>query len=275
MIDSDLSGQSRDFLQKTDIHAKWESDYLNPDMHAFYDLVFDDILKHLGATSESSILDAGCGYCYHTVRLARSGAKISAVDFSEAALAAARKTVDDAGIADRVTLQQEDLTSLRFSDSTFNFVVSWGVLMHIPQMEAALSELVRVLKPGGTLVLGENNVHSLDVTVRERLIDFIKRSIGRDIGEKTSTQRGTETWSKAEGGGLMVRKTDMDFLTKFLLSLGMSESARTAGQFSEAYTNIPLKSLKRLVYAFNTFYFSRKMSPRLAMGNILYFKKAS
>ena len=145
--------------------------------------------------------------------------------------------------------------------------------MHIPQMEKALSELARVLKPGGTLVLCENNVRSLDVRVREKSVDFIKKSIGRNIGEKTDTPRGTETWLAGDGGGLMVRKTDMDFLVGFMSSIGLSLVNRTAGQFSEIYTNLPLRPLKRLAYAFNEFYFRRKMPAILAMGNILYFRK--
>ena len=273
VMSNDLASKSREFLQTKDIHASWESDYLNPDMDKFYNLAFDDILERLAPTTKSSILDAGCGYCYHTVRLAKSGAKITAADFSEAALKSAQQTIDAAGIADQVTLLQADLTALPFPDSSFDCVISWGVLMHIPQMEKALSELARVLKPGGTLVLCENNMRSLDVRVRERSVDFIKKSIGRNIGEKTDTPRGTETWLAGDGGGLMMRKTDMDFLVGFMSSIGLSLIERIAGQFSEVYTNLPLRPLKRLAYAFNEFYFRRKMPASLAMGNILYFRK--
>ena len=42
--------------------------------------------------------------------------------------------------------------------------------MHVPEIERALTELARVLRPGGVLVLCENNVNSLDVVIRERLV---------------------------------------------------------------------------------------------------------
>jgi SAM-dependent methyltransferase len=273
-IMTELDTQSHNFLQKPRIHTEWESDYLNPDMDAFYDLVFADILKHL-PSGPNRLLDAGCGYCYHTVRLAQNGAKITAVDFSTAALDAARTTIAKAGISNNVDLRQADLTALPFESCAFDSVVSWGVLMHIPQLEAAVRELVRVLKPGGILVLGENNIHSLDVSIRERAVDLIKHCIGRKSGERQFTERGSETWIEGEGGGLMVRKTDMNFLSGFLTSLGMIEFDRTAGQFSEMYTNMPSRALKRMVYSLNKFYFSKRLPARFSMGNILYFRKAA
>lgn len=272
-MNRDLSEKSREFLQHHEIHARWESDYLNPEMDNFYDLAFCDILRRLQPTAASKILDAGCGYCYHTVRLARSGAKITAVDFSEVALAAARRTVDQAGISDQVIVRQADLTALPFESDSFDYVVSWGVLMHIPQLEKALSELARVLRPGGVLVLGENNMHALDVSVRERLINALKKALGRPPEKTDYTVRGIEVQKESPDGILMVRKTDMGFLQTYLQSLGLHQIARTAGQFTEAYTNMPVKSLKRLVYSLNRFYFKHAMSPHIALGNIVYFKK--
>ena len=180
-------------------------------MDRFYDRVFADILLRIEATPDSTILDAGCGYCYHTVRLARSGAIITAVDFSEAALKVARETITNAGI--NVTLQTADLTALRFPDSSFDAVVSWGVLMHIPELEKALSELSRVLKRGGVLVVSENNMRSPDVAIREKLIHLLKRLLGKTNAQMKQTPRGIEVWEEAPGGGLMVRKMNMRFLS--------------------------------------------------------------
>jgi ubiquinone/menaquinone biosynthesis C-methylase UbiE len=273
MSPQDQPRQSEQFLQRAEIHGQWESDYLNPDMDRFYDLAFDDIVRRLQVRPTDRILDAGCGYCYHTVRLARCGAQITAVDFSEAALAVGRRTIADAGFENRVSLQKADLTRLEFEDATFNYVISWGVIMHIPQMEAALSELVRVLKPGGTLVLCENNMHSLDVAIRERAIRAVKKLIGRPLSDLKRTPRGLEEWNRADSGGLMVRKTDMRFLERFLAQQGAQQRVRTAGQFTEAYTNMPSRALKRLIYGLNGIYFKWVRLPQLAIGNIVYFDK--
>jgi ubiquinone/menaquinone biosynthesis C-methylase UbiE len=152
-------------------------------------------------------------------------------------------------------------------------VVSWGVIMHIPDMEGALSELARVLKKGGVLVLCENNMHSLDVEIRERGIRAIKKLIGRKLPDINTTPRGTESWMETDSGGLLVRKTNMEFLARFLEGRGLTEIARTSGQFTEAYTNMPVRFLKRAVYKMNEFYFRFLKWPSLAMGNLIYFRK--
>jgi ubiquinone/menaquinone biosynthesis C-methylase UbiE len=273
MSANEKSLKSEAFLGQRLIHTQWESDYLNPDLDRFYDLAFVNILKVLRPKPDDRILDAGCGYCYHTARLAHSGAFITAIDFSEAALSAAKQTLASLGIADRVQLRQADLTNLPFEDESFDSIVSWGVIMHIPEMEKALSELARVLKPGGTLVLCENNLHSPDVAIRERAVRFLKSMIGRPQADITKTERGTEAWSTASSGGLMVRKTDLGFLTRFLAGKNLVEYLRTAGQLTELYTNLPSRGLKRLVYALNLFYYKRIGLAFLAMGNILYFRK--
>ena len=270
----DRSAQSEEYLQHGAIHSQWQSDYLNPDLDRFYDLVFADIIKRLQPKPDDKLLDAGCGYGYHTVRLAQGNVHITAIDFSDAALKIARQTIAEAGIGGQVTFEKADLTHLPFASDSFDFVVSWGVIMHIPEMEKALLELSRVLKPGGMLVIYENNMHSIDVAFRERAIRFVKKLLGREQPAISRTPRGVKSWTQSDDGGLMVRKTDMAFLTRFLMQNHIYPIARIAGQFTEAYTNLPTRGLKRLVYRLNEFYFRYIGIPHLAVGNLLYFKKS-
>lgn len=130
-----------------------------------------------------------------------------------------------------------------------------------------------MLKSGGTLVLCENNVNSLDVVLRERLVNFLKKLIGRTVPEMRKSASGTELWMQADAGGLMVRKTNMKFLSEFLAANGLIEFKRTAGQFTEFYTNLPWKGLKRFIYSLNRFYYKYLGLPCLAMGNIIYYRK--
>lgn len=273
MSSNDKSLQSEKFLSQREIHSQWQSDYLNPEMDRFYDQAFADIVKVMNAGPNDNILDAGCGYCYHTVRLARSGASITAIDFSEAALTIGKQTIANEGIGSQVSLKQADLTALPFADDSFEFIVSWGVLMHVPELESALTELARVLKPGGILVLCENNLNSPDAAIREPLVNVVKKLIGRSVPEIRKTSSGAEAWMQERTGGLMVRKTDIDFLAKFLETKRVIEFKRTAGQLTEAYTNLRWKGLKRIVYALNLFYYKKVGLPGIAMGNICYYRK--
>jgi cyclopropane fatty-acyl-phospholipid synthase-like methyltransferase len=100
-MDQELPRQSKERLARADIHEQWQRDYLGPDLDRYYDAAFARIVDELRDSTGKAVLDLGCGYCYHTTRLARSDLAITAADFSEAALAHARETLREAGIADR------------------------------------------------------------------------------------------------------------------------------------------------------------------------------
>ena len=270
----ELSAQSKVRLARSDIHEQWESDYLNPEMDRFYDLAFDRILAALGDTGGKALLDAGCGYCYHTRRLARSKLAITAVDFSNTALEQAEGTLEGAGLTGRVTLQQADLTALPFADGFFDHVLMWGVLMHVPEAEKALSEVARVLKPGGKFVLAENNARSLEVRLLEPSIEFMRRFLGRPARTRRTTPLGIEEWQSANCGGLLVRKTDMASLAAFCNGIGLELTERIAGEFTQIYTRLPGSGLKRLIYGLNRYYFRHVGAPGPALGNILFFRKS-
>ena len=266
--------ESAEYLSKQDIHEAWESDYLNPDLDAFYDAAFDRIIDRVAAPEGSSILDAGCGYCYHLLRLARAPWRITGVDFSEVALAAGRANVERAGLSDRVTLKVGSILELPFPDASFDYVLCWGVLMHIPELDTALTELSRVLKPGGKLILAENNDRSVDARFWDKAIRVTKRVLGRRLRERRNTARGIEEWTPQDSGGLMVRKASFEYLSGFLNSRGLRCVDRFAGQLTEMYTNVPTRRLKRVVYSLNRAYFDYVRAPEPALGNIMIFQKA-
>ncbi len=265
--------ESRSYLAEPDIHEQWESDYLNPEVEPFYEAAFDAIVRRLGVPPGAALLDAGCGYCLHAARYARRGLEVTGVDFSASALQAARRNLDRNGLAGHVTLVEGDLLGLPFADAQFDVVSCWGVLMHIPEVERALSELVRVLKPGGRLVLMENNADSLHVKLFEPALRTLKRFVRRRIADRERNVRGVEEWMRQEDGGLMVRKIDVEWLEGFLAQHGCHLVDRFAGQLTEAYTALPLRALKRVLYRANMAYFEHGGNPRYAMGNIMIFAK--
>ncbi|MGB8331621.1 MAG: methyltransferase domain-containing protein [Polyangiales bacterium] len=270
---SNRTDQSEALLGKESIHAQWESAYFNPDTDVFYELLFDQIVEALGATPGQSVLDAGCGYCFHAMRLARRGLRVTGVDFSEAALRHGRANIEAAGLSDSITIQRADLLALPFEDASFDFVQCFGVLMHIPEVESALEELARVLKPGGRLVLKENNVRSLHVRYWEPTLRLVKKVLGRKLPQRNQTERGIEEWQESDSGGLMVRKTNMDWLARFYEERGLRLVHRFAGTFTELFTSIPTRPLKRAVHTFNRSWVLHRRDFGVAQGNILVFQK--
>ena len=76
-------------------------------------------------------------------------------DLSEGMLSVGREKVERAGKSDVITLQKEDCMALSFEDNTFDAVtVAYGV-RNFEDLDRGLREMLRVLKPGGRLVIIE------------------------------------------------------------------------------------------------------------------------
>ena len=76
----------QNLLARPDMHCQWEGDYRTAANEDFYERAFDSIIDELAPPPGATFLDAGCGPCAHSARLARRGFNVQAVDFSESAL---------------------------------------------------------------------------------------------------------------------------------------------------------------------------------------------
>ncbi len=98
------------------------------------------------------ILDAACGngrYSRFLLRQADPDATLTAFDLSPRMLLRARRRLK----SNRVSHAVADLTRLPYADNTFDAIVCGWVLEHLPDPTPGLSELSRVLCPGGKLLL--------------------------------------------------------------------------------------------------------------------------
>ncbi|TGD93176.1 methyltransferase domain-containing protein [Methylobacterium nonmethylotrophicum] len=104
----------------------------------------------------STVLEAGSGVGAQTIPLLRRnpGARLTCLDIAEASLAAARARITAAGLPPP-DFWQGDLRALPFADATFDHAFVCFVLEHLPEPAAALAELRRVLRPGGSLTVIE------------------------------------------------------------------------------------------------------------------------
>jgi SAM-dependent methyltransferase len=111
----------------------------------------------LGLRPGAMFLDAGAGFGRHAFEAARQGATVFALDWAQEEVVGTRNTFGAMIEAREIPTAtyggalRGDATRLPFADATFDTVVTSEVLEHIQDDVAAIKELHRVLKPGGTL----------------------------------------------------------------------------------------------------------------------------
>jgi phosphoethanolamine N-methyltransferase len=105
----------------------------------------------------ASILDLGCGIGgYDRLLAAEHGAgKVTGIDIDAASVAAARAMAAANGLDDRLAFKQVEPGPLPFGDGSFDVAFSKDSIVDIPDKAAVLSELYRVVKPGGHIVVSD------------------------------------------------------------------------------------------------------------------------
>ncbi len=150
------NGFTSDFSELPDAYRAWRDSELG----RLTDCIEEDLIVGLvGPVRGTKVLDVGCGDAVLSVRLAAAGAEVTGVDTDPRMLAAARERADNSGEA--VAFVEGNILSLPFPDTSFDTVVAVAVLCFVEDIERAVREMARVLRPGGRLVLGELGRYSL------------------------------------------------------------------------------------------------------------------
>ena len=133
--------------------------------HGDYDRFFTDYdqfryrnERHLPACIEAlnvagkQVLEIGLGEGAESERLIRQGARWSGVDLTAESVERVRTRLTLRELPYE-ELRQGSVLDLPFADDSFDMVFSHGVLHHVPEIKQAQSEIHRVLRPGGELVI--------------------------------------------------------------------------------------------------------------------------
>ena len=123
------------------------------------------------ARAPGNALDVGCGEGRFCRMLKSRGVAAVGVDPTPALIAVARKR-DPRGTYVKATAER-----LPFRDGTFDLVVSYLSLIDIPDVDAAVPEMARVLKPGGSLLIA--NLNSFNTACAD--VGWIKDAAGRRV----------------------------------------------------------------------------------------------
>jgi arsenite methyltransferase len=133
-------------------------------------------LEALALRAGEHVLDAGCGTGLLIQGMSStigSEGRIVGIDFSDDMLELARHRCE--GI-DNIELHQGSVTQLPFEDNSFDAVSCIQTLLYVDEVETALSEFYRVLKPGGRVAIIETDwrgtvLNSLDHTMTRKILD--------------------------------------------------------------------------------------------------------
>jgi 2-polyprenyl-6-hydroxyphenyl methylase/3-demethylubiquinone-9 3-methyltransferase len=112
-------------------------------------VVFDELLGGVDLHGQR-LLDAGCGTGAFAARAVERGARVVAADVGPNLLRLAREKGATAVVA-------TDVTRMGLADATFDVVVSSECIEHTVDPRAAVHEMIRVLRPGGRLVITSPN----------------------------------------------------------------------------------------------------------------------
>ncbi|MGZ6296023.1 MAG: methyltransferase domain-containing protein [Candidatus Limnocylindrales bacterium] len=150
----------------------------------------DEYLALLGVATARTVLEVGCGSGVVLRDLARrlpAAATAVGLDPSPALLAMARRLADEAGVGSSVQIVEGDARELPFDDASFDMVLAATTLLHVPDAERAIGEMVRVTRPAGRVGVLERDNDSY-------LIAHPDRELTRRIVTAGSDLSAVDSW---------------------------------------------------------------------------------
>ncbi|HET9402935.1 MAG TPA: class I SAM-dependent methyltransferase [Candidatus Acidoferrales bacterium] len=118
-----------------------------------------ELVSFAGIHSGQKVLDVACGTGVVAVTAARAGAAVTGLDLTPELLERARYNAQLAGV--KVDWHEGDVEKLPFDDAAFDAVVSQFGHIFAPRPELAVGEMLRVLKPGGTIAFSTWPPHAM------------------------------------------------------------------------------------------------------------------
>lgn len=114
-----------------------------------------------------AVLEYGCGTGSAAFDLAEAGAEVVAIDISPVAVDHARSEAASRGVSERLSVREMNAESLELPDGSFDLVCGSGILHHL-ELDRALDEIARVLRPTGAAVFYEPLGHNPVVNAYRR-----------------------------------------------------------------------------------------------------------
>ena len=136
-----------DFAELKEKAKKTWSDFAS--MENFTGVAAPKLVRFAGVLSDSRVLDVACGTGVVALTAARSGAKVTGADLTPDLIARANENNKILGLD--IDFHEADVEDLPFQNESFDIVLSQFGHMFAPRPNVAIKEMLRVLRPGGTI----------------------------------------------------------------------------------------------------------------------------
>jgi ubiquinone/menaquinone biosynthesis C-methylase UbiE len=146
------------------------------------------------------VLEIGTGKGRFLVRFARHAGMVTTVDIAAEEQRCARLNARYAGVEGKIRFVLRDAAHLPWPDSTFDAVVTMNAMHHIAHFRQVLKEVLRVVKPGGKIVLADFSPRGFQIIAREH------RAEGKTHPHEHYDFRELQRWLRERGLVTRLRK---------------------------------------------------------------------
>lgn len=151
-----------------EINAHWSegaenySDIIDKELHSFRTERWEKkILENAPSKAKLKVLDIGCGPGFFSILLSKAGHDVTGIDGSDAMLDEAVRKAEIYEVSPR--FYRMDAHNLKFASETFDLIISRNVTHTLQDHRKAYKEWMRVLKPGGILLIFDANWHLVKI----------------------------------------------------------------------------------------------------------------
>jgi ubiquinone/menaquinone biosynthesis C-methylase UbiE len=162
-------------------HMRWRADFADwrhKRLHSeqFQDETLGLITQVVGTLAGKQLLDLGCGMGGFAVAAELAGADVTALDYNPAYCVITAARGDQYGL--QMPVMRAAGEALPCPDATYNIVTAWDVIEHVQQPSTMLSEIARVLQPGGVVFITAINRFAFrDPHYHLPLINYLPRPL--------------------------------------------------------------------------------------------------
>jgi len=209
-------------LSETDKNMRSNAYYAQNDT----DIIFSKLMQNEKIKGKK-VLEIGCGLGAHSESLYRLGGKVTSIDLNPTSVIITGRRAKLKGLD--IDVREMDAENLSFDNNTFDYVWSWGVLHHSPNIVKCFQEVHRVLKPGGcfsVMLYNKNSIYNwIEVILRGGLL-----SGGLFKGDNLQDLRNKYTDGREFGGCPLAKYYSREDIQELLLSRFYIKFQRCYGQ---------------------------------------------